>query len=69
MNRHSSGDDMDLLSEAREWNRKIADDDPAMLAAFAAWVKTSPRHLGAYLRHTILIEYWRKSRARRKNRK
>jgi ferric-dicitrate binding protein FerR (iron transport regulator) len=49
MNGTAASSPAELLLEAEEWIRRIATGDPASCQAFAAWVKSSPEHVRAYL--------------------
>jgi ferric-dicitrate binding protein FerR (iron transport regulator) len=54
MGRATADEDVELLRVAEEWDRKIANGDPAEFEDFGRWILASPRHTEAYLRQTAM---------------
>lgn len=48
-----AGEEIQMLEEVEELERRSAEGDPAASAALARWIRTSPRHVQIYLRHSM----------------
>jgi ferric-dicitrate binding protein FerR (iron transport regulator) len=50
-------EDVELLQQAQEWDETLAAGNAEARKAFADWLRTSPRHVAAYLRvGTVSLE-------------
>ncbi len=46
-------EEVQMLEEVEELERRSAEGDPAASAALTQWILTSPRHVQIYLRHSM----------------
>jgi ferric-dicitrate binding protein FerR (iron transport regulator) len=50
----SPDEDVELLRQAQEWSQSVGGARFADQDGFARWLRTSPRHVEAYLRITMI---------------
>ena len=57
MSAEAEDEDVELLRQAQDWEDAMATGDAQVRKDFAQWLRTSPRHVAAYLRAgTVSLE-------------